>query len=299
MNISVIVCTKDRPDDLSRCLHSIRGQSIRPDELIIVDASNGNETERLFQNWSGESSIELRYIRSKPHLTYQRNLGVDSSRGELIFFFDDDTILDDRYLENISGLFLRYDIGGASGVCEDVFKLTLIKRYFSKLFMLTRFDGVLNRVQPSGFPTWAPNILSTTTVECLQGGCPSYRREVFSEFRFDEEILTRGGFEDVDFSYRISRKYKLVQTPKAKVFHKRSLKSRIPDKELFFAVMFYHYRFFNKNMNKSFLNWASFWWSNAGEFLKSIFYSIRSNRLQPLIGTCKGLHCIFKDLAGR
>jgi len=299
MSISVILCTKDRPDDLSRCLDSIQKQSVKPDELIVVDASSGNETERLCYNRRGTSSIELKYIRSKPHLTHQRNLGVDSSGGELIFFFDDDVILDERYLENVREAFLRYGPGGVSGTCEDVFKLPMLKKCFLKMFMLTRFDGASSRIQPSAFPVWALKPPSRINVECLQGLCMSYRREVFDEFRFDEEIPRRGGLEDVDFSYRVSRKYKLLQIPGAKVFHKRSLKSRTPDGEHFFTKMVYHYRFFGKNVNKSFLNWTCFWWSNAGELLKSIFYSVRSKTPSPVIGVCRGLHCVFKELLRR
>ena len=102
MDISIIICTKDRPDELSECVGSIQRQSVKPGEIIIVDASNSDETKNLCQVWRNRDLLRIKYIRSKPHLTHQRNLGVASSVGKFIFFFDDDVVLDEGYLENIS-----------------------------------------------------------------------------------------------------------------------------------------------------------------------------------------------------
>jgi len=40
MKVSVIICTKNRAQELTRCIKSVIAQSLSPDELIIVDASD-------------------------------------------------------------------------------------------------------------------------------------------------------------------------------------------------------------------------------------------------------------------
>ena len=50
-------------------------------------------------------------------------------------------------------------------------------------------------------------------VELCSGGNTSYLREVFEEFFFDEEFDGYAPMEDIDFSYRVSRKYKLIVDP--------------------------------------------------------------------------------------
>jgi hypothetical protein len=36
-NISLVICTRDRPQDLDRCLASLPSQNRRPDQVVVVD----------------------------------------------------------------------------------------------------------------------------------------------------------------------------------------------------------------------------------------------------------------------
>jgi hypothetical protein len=46
-----------------------------------------------------------------------------------------------------------------------------------------------------------------------------WRRQVLQEYKYDEWFQGYSYFEDVDFSYRVSRKYKLMIVADAKVQH--------------------------------------------------------------------------------
>ena len=45
--LAVVVCTCQRPESVARLLQSLAAQDRLPDQLIIVDASPGDDTERL------------------------------------------------------------------------------------------------------------------------------------------------------------------------------------------------------------------------------------------------------------
>jgi hypothetical protein len=78
------------------------------------------------------------------------------------------------------------------------------------------------KVLPSGFVTdfgtKGVPLEKVQEVDFFHGYAMSFRRNIFQEFSFDEKKYQRYGLgEDQDFSYRVSKKYKLVVTPRAKL----------------------------------------------------------------------------------
>src|SRR6185503_15168066 len=96
--ITVVVCTQQRPQSLTRFLDSLAAQDARPDELIIVDASEDDATEELLSQRLGIGDIADRclYFRvsgSLKGITRQRNLALRWVSADLVAFFDDDVEL--------------------------------------------------------------------------------------------------------------------------------------------------------------------------------------------------------------
>lgn len=77
---SVIICTRNRPDDLRVCLDSIATQTMMPWEWLIVDSSDIPLSEqRVFTEYflvDVFPNKELIYIHNKPGLIHQRNVGI-------------------------------------------------------------------------------------------------------------------------------------------------------------------------------------------------------------------------------
>ena len=67
MKVSVVICTKNRVQELRQCLKSLIAQSFPPDEVIIVDAS---DTEDAYLKIK-EEFPRFKYLHTKPALTYQ------------------------------------------------------------------------------------------------------------------------------------------------------------------------------------------------------------------------------------
>ena len=103
MKFSLIICTYKRKQALLKLLLSVESQNIYPDEIIIVDGSADNETQIMLDE---NQFKNLRYCKVAPGqrgLTKQRNIGISqvSAVADIVFFLDDDTILNQDYFENI------------------------------------------------------------------------------------------------------------------------------------------------------------------------------------------------------
>jgi len=84
---------------------------------VIVDASDTEElNEAIKRQFSG--SVKIIYIHSKPGLTHQRNVGVEASYGDIIFFLDDDVILDKDFVKEIINVFENDKEKEIGGVCR-------------------------------------------------------------------------------------------------------------------------------------------------------------------------------------
>ncbi len=214
--IAIIIPTMNRPRQLQRLLASLESQSALPDEVIIVDGS-ADPIDGVLKDFT---NLNLRYLRVLPPcLSKQRNAGLAkvSRDMSLAGFLDDDLVLEPGSIEAM----LRFwdqapkDVGGAS------FNITngrpprglLIK----SLFRMDSFKR--GCVMRSGYEASIPPVREDTYVDWLCGGATVWRREVVAEFKYDEWFRGYSYFEDVDYSYRVGRNYKLLVLANAKVQH--------------------------------------------------------------------------------
>ncbi len=105
MRLTVIVCTRDRAHELSRCVRSVLASDEPDFQLLVVDQSDGDETERA-----------LREIRDRRLRAYRMsavgkarglNVALDLARGELLAFTDDDCTVPRDWLRGICTAFAR------------------------------------------------------------------------------------------------------------------------------------------------------------------------------------------------
>lgn len=93
-NVSVVICTKDRPKMLQRCLESVLGSTEGPIEILVVDQSTDGRTAEVVEDVSAASHLPVRYLHlnSVGH-TRARNVGLQACRGRIVAFTDDDCIV--------------------------------------------------------------------------------------------------------------------------------------------------------------------------------------------------------------
>lgn len=117
-NCSVIICTKDRPTELTNCMNSIKSQTCLPKEILIIDdGSLKKETLNIIYKTNIKSKIV--YIKkSEPGLTKSRNIGIRKAIGKIIIFIDDDVLIERDFIKNLIVIFEKdkyKKIGGITG----------------------------------------------------------------------------------------------------------------------------------------------------------------------------------------
>jgi len=285
--ISVIVCTKDRKDELNRFIHSLDKQSVLPAELIIVDASKNTKTAKYINEKKRSSSYIIKYIKTDPGLTLQRNIGIKASKGKYIYFFDDDVVIENDFIEVIINTFNEFkdkNIGGITGRITNIaVKNSFIDQLIKKLFFLTAHGN--GRLKLSGFP--AHQISDQLNfVEVLSGGCTAYVRDVFKKYAFDEILSGYSYLEDVDFSYRVSSTFELIYQPKAKLKHLSTTHKTESSRNLRKMMVRNHLYLFKKNLPKDTSHILAFCTSIIGLFIVNAFL-LRD--LRACVGILEGL----------
>ncbi len=286
-NISVIIPTKDRPNELKRFLKSLDVQSLQPDELIIVDASENEKTFSLISEKKITSKYYIKYIKSKPGLTRQKNIGVTESNGRLLFFFDDDVVLDRKFIEIINDTFIEfeeYNVVGITGrITNNQISIKLIDKLVKKAFFLT--DCGKGKVKLSGLPEHRMD-RKLSFVNVLPGGCTAYSRKIFSHYLFDENLTGYSYLEDIDFSYRVSQKFRLLYQPLARCEHFPTTFKEANARSLRKMLARNHFYLFKKNMPKDLFHLYAFGMSLIGLL---IYNALLLKDIQACIGIIEGL----------
>ena len=231
--IAFVVATKDRPVELRNTLKSLEVQSYKPDQIIIVDGS-AQPIEDVLKEFS---TLPINYIRFiPPSAARQRNVGIKAVKPEitLVGFFDDDVELEHNSLETMMDFWERAtaDIGGAA---FNMVNHPQIYAYWLKSLPLAQNLGLYSKdrgvVLPSGFHTMIGCVHETTFVQWLPTTATVWRRKIFKNFQFDEWFDGYSYLEDLDFSYRVSKKYQLSVVAGARYYHYPASSGRVDNYE--------------------------------------------------------------------
>jgi glycosyltransferase involved in cell wall biosynthesis len=108
VNVSLLVCSRDRAASLQRCLESLNPEEMLEvhAELILVDNCSTDDTRQVMRSFQQRASFPVDVVdEPRPGLSYARNAGLARARGEVIVFSDDDCYLAPGYLLVASRVF--------------------------------------------------------------------------------------------------------------------------------------------------------------------------------------------------
>jgi GT2 family glycosyltransferase len=113
VNASVVVCTRDRPLQLRRCLSSIATSTVAPLEVIVVDnAPGGGSTRQVVEAFPG-----VRYVpEPRPGLSVARNTAIEQAVGEIVAFTDDDATVHPQWLRRLLEGFRQPHVMAVTGL---------------------------------------------------------------------------------------------------------------------------------------------------------------------------------------
>jgi len=301
VTVSVIIPTCNRAQELERLLKTISNQTRLPEEVIVVDQSDDNRTKEIvdsFHDNNKNRGIAFIWLFQKEKSSAKaRNKGILFSSGQMLAFTDDDVVLEKDYLEWITRFFERHpEIGGITGNLKIADPPSGWKWFLRKILLkLFLIDGLNGKMTASGFgyPLFRKEIKSPVKIELMSGYSMNFRR-IFIEL-FDEFFTGYSFREDVDFSYRISKKTTLLAIPQARFEHLPSLDNR--DNILSLQRMaLRNYRYvFEKHKKRNLFSSFLFAYSVSGIFLidfiewLSGFRKQKADRLKADISALKSL----------
>jgi len=208
--VSVVVCTRDRPEELRSCLQRLRALTHPHLEVVVVDNAPSDERTRTVVAEAAAADPRFRYVReSRPGLAVARNPGLAEARGALLAYTDDDVAVDPRWIQGllrgfgrddrvvcVTGLVCTADISSPAEEYFDARAASWSTRCEAELFDLAehRRPGFLYPYSAGIFGTGANFAFDRAFLERLGG--------------FDEALgagtPTRGG-EDLDVFVRVLR----------------------------------------------------------------------------------------------
>lgn len=119
MNYSVVIATLDRPESLKQTLESLSRQTILPEAVLIVDASDDDLTRQVSASFS--SRLPIHHFSSRDRsAARQRNFGADQVSTSLIAFMDDDVVLPSNLFELLIDPFSNDDAGEIGGIAGRI-----------------------------------------------------------------------------------------------------------------------------------------------------------------------------------
>ena len=295
---AVIICTRNRPADLARALHSIAVAAAEPSALLIliVDASDEDATQANREMVSRMEELNVQYnaFHGSPSGTRQRNDGLDQllPSVEIIHFIDDDVVVLPGYFRHLAQTLRRHpEAGGVGGLIIEADSSQPVRpHWMHRLFVLSSIQS--GRILPSGHTTTIHPERGLQRVEWLSSCASSYRREVFETHRFDSSVEGRSPrLEDLDFSYRVGQLWHLLADPCAQLIHHPSAANRRKTEDFAAESLPRRYWFVEKNIRHP-LRKPAFWWATFGQLLAAAT-SQKSTKWSVFRGLCAGIRTIW------
>lgn len=115
--MTVAVCTRDRPEGLRLLLESLNVQEYKRLRVLVVDnAPTDDRTRRLVAGLSRERDIEY-VLEPRPGLSWARNRAIEDSDGEVVAWTDDDAVCDPWWAAELARGFVEVpDAGAVTGI---------------------------------------------------------------------------------------------------------------------------------------------------------------------------------------
>lgn len=299
---AVVICTRNRPDELKKTLESMVGQSgYRNRLVIVVDASDPEEATRTARAVDAASCEEMptqyQKYEGAPAGTRQRNAGLDLLPASVRFvhFLDDDVRLRSDYFQPLIAALRRHpDVLGVGGIIESPESGPEQPEvsWMHRLFLLS--TDTPSQVLPSGqtTPAWPVSDCSLQPADWLPTGASCYRRKVFDNHRFDPKATGQSPrLEDLDFSYRVRSDGPLAVVTGARCVHHRSTRNRRSLGDMVRERTIRRYWFVRKNMDRP-LYRAAYWWCLLGRCL-AVATSSDPNRNVAFRGLLRGIKTVL------
>jgi len=217
-DIGVVVPTRNRRDLLSGLIENL-SECNNPSRLWVIVVDSSDSSESLKSTSFGAFTYIHTDIKSAAQ---QRNIGIDFllkndvNNISIVSFLDDDVRVSVDYFDQIhDAIFSDDETVGISGIANaagidaaprNKFKALWHSKHQGKITSM----GVNVPVLPNSKTRMQTNWLI---------GCAAWRKNLLKETRFQSDFLRNSLFEDVIFSYQMSKLGNMYVYPQIEIKH--------------------------------------------------------------------------------
>jgi poly-beta-1,6-N-acetyl-D-glucosamine synthase len=188
--MSVLIPAHNESVGIVRCLDSVRKNTYRKLEIIVIDDASSDNTRQLVRAYIAKHpnrNIRLMYKRRNVGKAEALNHALrDGARGDLVMTLDADSVLHRKSITNAVSYFEDPRVAGVAANVRIMDSLTV-------LGLLQKFEHMVGYRSKKFF--------SVTNSEYIVGGVAStYRRDLLKQVRFYDNDTTT---EDIGLSLKV------------------------------------------------------------------------------------------------
>ena len=109
--VTFIIPAYNRAQLLPRALDSVKEQTYRPIEIIVVDDGSTDNTSGIVEKWKTQNESDIFHLNYLYKVnggpSSARNVGLKNTNGEYVFFLDSDDYLNKNHAENAVKVLVR------------------------------------------------------------------------------------------------------------------------------------------------------------------------------------------------
>jgi O-antigen biosynthesis protein len=216
VKVSVVICTRNRPDTLGQALESVAECEYPDFDVHVMDQSTDDESRKVVENTAARFADKLRinyHHLDKAGLSRAYNLGIAASDGEVVACTDDDVVVPKDWVAQVARAFAADPQAGL-------------------LYGQVLIPESLQEAERNGLIV--PSLPVLRYERLIKGGTRyrvfgmganyALRRSIVDRVGPFDEAMGGGGplrsSQDFDFAYRVYRAgYAIILAPDVKVDH--------------------------------------------------------------------------------
>ncbi|WP_186315159.1 glycosyltransferase family 2 protein [Curtobacterium sp. BH-2-1-1] len=221
--VSVVIGTRDRPEDLRTCLRSVLASTWPDLEVVVADSAPTTSATRDVVASIADPRVTY-VLEARPGVARARNAGLAVATGEVVAFTDDDVVVDPDWVTAVAGAFARdADVACVTGLVPSAELRTPTQRWFDERVTWAR--NTRRRVFRAAEPPADLPLFPFSVGAFGTGANVSLRRSAAVALGGFDDALgvgtpTKGG-EDLDVFVRVlSSGAALAVEPSAVVWHR-------------------------------------------------------------------------------
>lgn len=212
--VSIITVNYNGWKDTYDLINSLKEHETYPYEFIVVDnASSEDEAEQILSIYP-----DVKVVRSDANLGFAggNNLGYAYSKGEYLFFLNNDMLIEEPILEKMIVCLEKREVGGVSPTVRYLKDKGSVQYFGCK-----RLNPLTLKFRTEAFDRTCPErFLIPGETDVMYGGAMMVRRDVIEKVGRMTEVYFLFS-EEYDWSYRIADAgYKLWYAADTVIYHK-------------------------------------------------------------------------------